>query len=160
MLIIESLQERFVETSELQRTVILAPVTGAHHVLAVLVRVPAHHEFPLHTHPDSEDCFFVLSGVGEAIEPGRMFPISAPACVWVPSGHPHGLAAGAADSLCLVFEDHAEGKPETVFSVSKARQAALHPEWIRNNLPQLAEAEIVSILITPCARTTKRRNSI
>ena len=61
----------------------------------------------------------------------------------------------ADDSLCLVFEDHAEGKPETVYSVTKARQAASHPEWIRNNLPQLAQAEIIGVLITPCKRTTK-----
>lgn len=61
----------------------------------------------------------------------------------------------ADDSLCLVFEDHAEGKPETVFSATKARQAALHPEWIRNNYPHLADAEIVPILITPCTRATK-----
>jgi hypothetical protein len=61
----------------------------------------------------------------------------------------------ADDSLCLVFEDHAEGKPETIFSVTKARQAALHPQWIRNKFPQLSEAEIVPILITPCTRTTE-----
>jgi hypothetical protein len=60
----------------------------------------------------------------------------------------------ADDSLCMVFEDHAEGKPETVFSASKARQAALHPEWIRNKFPQLSGAEIISILITPCTSST------
>jgi hypothetical protein len=42
-----------------------------------------------------------------------------------------------------------------VYSVTKARQAASHPEWIRNNLPQLAQAEIIGVLITPCKRTTK-----
>jgi RAD3-like DEAD/DEAH box helicase len=61
----------------------------------------------------------------------------------------------ADDSFCLVFEDHAEGKPETVYSVTKARQAASHPDWIRENLPQFSKAEIVAILITPCTRTTK-----
>ena len=60
----------------------------------------------------------------------------------------------ADDSLCFVFEDHAEGKPETVFAAGKARQAALHPEWLRNKFPQLAKAEIISILITPCTRCT------
>jgi hypothetical protein len=58
-------------------------------------------------------------------------------------------------SLSFVFEDHAEGKPETVFSVAKARQAALHPEWMRNNLTHLSEAEIVPVLITPCTQTTQ-----
>jgi hypothetical protein len=60
-----------------------------------------------------------------------------------------------ADDLCLVFEDHAEGKPETIFSVKKARQAASHPQWIRTNIHQISQAEIVSILITPCTQTTK-----
>lgn len=61
----------------------------------------------------------------------------------------------ADDSLCLVFEDHSEGQPDTVFPVRKARQAALHPEWIRDNVPQLTQAEIIPILITPCTQTTK-----
>jgi len=61
----------------------------------------------------------------------------------------------ADDSFCFVFEDHAEGKPDTIFSVAKARQAALHPEWIRLNVPELSQAEIFPILITPCTRTTK-----
>lgn len=61
----------------------------------------------------------------------------------------------ADDSLCFVFEDHGEGKSETVFSVRKARQAASHPEWIRNNVPELSNAEIVPVLITPCTTTTK-----
>jgi len=59
------------------------------------------------------------------------------------------------DDLCFVFEDHAEGKSETIFSVTKARQAASHAEWIRSNIPQLAQAEIITILLTPCTQTTK-----
>jgi PAS domain-containing protein len=61
----------------------------------------------------------------------------------------------ADDSLCFVFEDHAEGKSGTVFSVRKARQAASHPDWIRNNLTQSSDSEIIPVLITPCTRTTK-----
>ena len=61
----------------------------------------------------------------------------------------------ADDSFCLVFEDHGEGKAETVFSVRKARQAASHPEWIRENVPELSAAEILPVLITPCTSTTK-----
>ena len=61
----------------------------------------------------------------------------------------------ADDSLCFVFEDHGEGKPDTVFSVRKARQAASHPEWMRENVPESSAAEIVPILITPCSSTTK-----
>ncbi len=104
MEILESLQERFPETGELQRVVIFGPETGAGGVSAVLVRVPPDHEFSLHTHPVSEDCFFVLAGTGEAIEPGGASPISAPAGVWVPAGHPHGLTAGPAGLLEMGFQ--------------------------------------------------------
>jgi quercetin dioxygenase-like cupin family protein len=82
---LESLQDRIPESRTLERIVIFGPETGARHLSAVLVRVPAHHEFPLHTHPSSEDCFFALSGAGEAIEPGRAVPITAPAAVWIPA---------------------------------------------------------------------------
>jgi hypothetical protein len=61
----------------------------------------------------------------------------------------------ADETLCFVFEDHAEGKPNTVFSVRKARQAASHPDWIRENLNLAASIEIVPVLITPCTTTTK-----
>jgi hypothetical protein len=61
----------------------------------------------------------------------------------------------ADDSFCFVFEDHSEAKTDTVFSVRKARQAASHPEWIRQNVAELADAEVVPVLITPCMTTTK-----
>lgn len=61
----------------------------------------------------------------------------------------------ADDSLCFVFEDHAGGKPETVFSATKARQAALHPQWLRNKFSELSDADIIPILISPCLRTTE-----
>jgi hypothetical protein len=61
----------------------------------------------------------------------------------------------ADDSFCLVFEDHAAGKSETVLSATKARQAASHPDWIKTNLPDLAGAQIVPIVITPCTQATK-----
>ena len=101
MEILESLQDRLPETGKLQRIVIVSPEAGARHLSAVLVRIPAGHEFPLHTHPLSEDCFFALSGGGEAIEPGTSIAIAAPACVWIPVGHPHGLRAGSAGMLEL-----------------------------------------------------------
>jgi hypothetical protein len=59
------------------------------------------------------------------------------------------------ESLCLVFEDHAEAKSATRLSVNKARQAASHPNWIRSNLNLNNDAEIVPVLITPCSSTSK-----
>ena len=61
----------------------------------------------------------------------------------------------ADESLCFVFEDHAEGKTSTVFPVRKARQAASHPDWIRTTLKLPSDAEIIPVIITPCTRTTK-----
>jgi quercetin dioxygenase-like cupin family protein len=102
--ILESLQNRLPETGALQRIVIFGPETGARYLSAVLVRVPAGHEFPLHTHPRSEDCFFALAGGGTATEPGRAISIAAPAGVWIPAGHPHGLTAGPGGMLEVGFQ--------------------------------------------------------
>jgi DEAD/DEAH box helicase len=61
----------------------------------------------------------------------------------------------ADDSFCLVSEDHAGAKSDTVLSATKARQAASHPDWIKANLPELADAQIVPVIITPCTKATK-----
>jgi hypothetical protein len=61
----------------------------------------------------------------------------------------------ADDTLCFVFEDHADGSADTIFSVRKARQAVSHPDWIRNKLALSSDVEIIPVLITPCTRTTK-----
>jgi quercetin dioxygenase-like cupin family protein len=106
--ILESIQQRVPDTGRLQRIVLFDRETGARHLSAVLVRLPAGHEFPLHTHPKSEDCFFVLSGSGEALEPGARFPIAAPAGVWIPAGHPHGLRAFSAGMLEVGFQSPAD----------------------------------------------------
>ena len=59
-----------------------------------------------------------------------------------------------ADDMVFVFEDHAEGRESTVFSASKARQAASHPDWVREHLGVPVTAEIIAVLITPCTTTT------
>ena len=104
MKILESLQDRVPETAELQRTVILAPETDASRISAVLVRLPPGHEFPLHTHPRSEDCFFVLAGSGEAFGSDLRAPIAERTGVWIGAGVPHGLAAGPAGMLEIGFQ--------------------------------------------------------
>ena len=102
--IIESLQERLPQSDELQRVVLFGRETGSSSLASVLVRIPPGERFPLHTHPTSEDCFFVLSGAGYAIEPSGHLAIEAPAGVWIPAGHPHGLAAGASGILEIGFQ--------------------------------------------------------
>jgi hypothetical protein len=58
-------------------------------------------------------------------------------------------------SLCFAFEDHAEGKVTTVFSPTKARQAASHPDWLRSELKFDKGTVVVAVLITPCEKTSK-----
>jgi len=61
------------------------------------------------------------------------------------------------DSFCFVFEDHAEGGGDTIFSVKKARQAASHPDWIKEELKSKfgENVEIVPVLITSCTKTNR-----
>ena len=52
-------------------------------------------------------------------------------------------------NICLVFEDHSGANESTPINVQKARQAASHPAWMRENVLAAAKADIVSVLITP-----------
>lgn len=52
----------------------------------------------------------------------------------------------------IVFEDHAGGSAMTVFGAEKAKQAAMHPDWIRDNVPGADELNVTAILVTPCVR--------
>ena len=52
--------------------------------------------------------------------------------------------------VVIVFEDHANAKGEaTVIDATKARQAASHPDWVRENVPGAAQALICPVLVTP-----------
>ncbi|WP_092866071.1 DEAD/DEAH box helicase [Albimonas pacifica] len=53
-------------------------------------------------------------------------------------------------AIGIVFEDHADGKATTVFSPTKAKQAALHPDWMQENEPEAENLDIVSVIVTPC----------
>lgn len=55
---------------------------------------------------------------------------------------------------CLVFEDHQGADADSAVDVSKARQAASHPNWIRKNVALARDAEIKPVLVTP-ARSIK-----
>jgi hypothetical protein len=57
--------------------------------------------------------------------------------------------------IALVFEDHANAKGDSaVIDATKARQAASHPDWMREHVPASAGASIQPVLVTP-ARTAK-----
>lgn len=55
--------------------------------------------------------------------------------------------------IALVFEDHANTQSETpIIDATKARQAASHPDWIREHVPESAGASIQSVLVTPAKK--------
>lgn len=54
----------------------------------------------------------------------------------------------AAGSFCFVFEDHA-GATNNALDASKARQAASHPNWVRQNVELPDGIRIVPVLVTP-----------
>lgn len=51
--------------------------------------------------------------------------------------------------FCFVFEDYSEAKPSSDLHIDKARQAALHKDWIMKNLELPDTAKVVSIVISP-----------
>lgn len=102
MRILERLQDHIPETDDVRRVEVLAPDTSC--VSTVLVRVPPRHEFPMHVHPESEDCFFALRGAGEAFSSDQHLDLSAVAGVWVPAGVAHGLSADAQGMLEIGFQ--------------------------------------------------------
>ncbi len=53
------------------------------------------------------------------------------------------------ETLCIVFEDNAGAKGTSVLDVDKARQAATHEDWIRENIAGAMDARIIAVLITP-----------
>lgn len=53
------------------------------------------------------------------------------------------------EDLVIVFEDHAEALETSSLSITKARQAASHNNWVRDNLTVTDDAKIVRVLITP-----------
>lgn len=54
-----------------------------------------------------------------------------------------------AGTLCLVFEDHAGAQAGSALDVTKARQAASHPNWMRSHVKAAAAADITPVLVSP-----------
>lgn len=53
---------------------------------------------------------------------------------------------------CLVFEDHSDAKPESTLDAKKARQAAMHPNWIIDHGVVPKECNIQPVLVTPVTK--------
>ena len=58
----------------------------------------------------------------------------------------------ADDSMCFVFEDHAEAGSAGALDVRKARQVATHPNWIRASVELGDGAIVLPVLVTPVVR--------
>jgi hypothetical protein len=56
------------------------------------------------------------------------------------------------DELCLVFEDHSNAMSTSTLDVTKARQVATHPNWVRERFKLDEKAIIIPVLVTPVAK--------
>jgi hypothetical protein len=52
------------------------------------------------------------------------------------------------EKLCIVFEDKTDGDDLTPISVSKTRQAAFHPQWIKANIELSDDTVIIPVMLT------------
>jgi hypothetical protein len=59
------------------------------------------------------------------------------------------------DDLCVVFEDHSDAKEsDGKLDVSKARQVATHPNWLRKHLNLPEKVNVIPVLITPFSKAS------
>lgn len=59
------------------------------------------------------------------------------------------------ESLCIVFEDYVDTTAEGELSVTKARQATSHPDWMKANVKESEDCEYLPVLVSP-ARNIRR----
>ncbi|MDE1146728.1 MAG: DEAD/DEAH box helicase family protein [Azospirillaceae bacterium] len=57
--------------------------------------------------------------------------------------------------FAFVFEDHANASADAFIDATKARQAASHPDWLREHVPGTAGANIQSVLVSPVSKAKK-----
>lgn len=57
--------------------------------------------------------------------------------------------------LAIVFEDHANAGQNAVIDATKARQAASHPDWMREHVPSTDGAKIQPVLVTPASKAKR-----
>ena len=54
--------------------------------------------------------------------------------------------------LVIVFEDHVGAQDTSLLSPEKARQVALHPNWIKNHDAMYSNSQILPVLVTPVTK--------
>ncbi len=65
-----------------------------------------------------------------------------------------------ADDICIVFEAHSDGKPDTILGSRKARQSASHPTWLKENGLVDKSALFTSVLISPSRSIKKEAHGL
>lgn len=56
----------------------------------------------MHTHEDSSETVYILSGEGKMIYDGVEEPLSAGSCSYCPKGHSHSLVNTGEEPLCFI----------------------------------------------------------
>ncbi len=56
--------------------------------------------------------------------------------------------------LCFVFEDYVNANANSEIDATKARQAVLHPNWIRQNLSLSEECKIIPVFVSHVCKAT------
>jgi mannose-6-phosphate isomerase-like protein (cupin superfamily) len=76
--------------------------TGAQNFVLFNVEIHPGGEAELDTHPAREHCYFVLSGIGDAVVDGQTFKLQPGDCLWIPPGAEHGIKPIGGQSLRFV----------------------------------------------------------
>ena len=76
--------------------------SGAKNFVLFNVEIHPGGEAELDTHPGREHCYFVLSGVGEAVVEAKHFTLDPGDCLWIPPGAKHGIKPKGGQSLRFI----------------------------------------------------------
>lgn len=70
---------------------LISEESGAKGFALFNVEIQPGGEAEVHTHPGREHCYFVLSGIGDALVDGENFILNPGDCLWIPPGAEHGI---------------------------------------------------------------------
>ncbi len=76
--------------------------TGAQNFVLFNVEIHPGGQAEPDTHPGREHCYFVLSGIGDAMVDGKTFTLHPGDCLWIPPGAEHGVKAVGSQTLRFV----------------------------------------------------------
>ena len=78
-------------------------LTGANHLSAVLIRVPAGETVkPAHSHPDGEEVIYIIRGSGRVFIDGQVDPVREGSAVLFPRGSVHMLQNNGQEEMKVI----------------------------------------------------------